>query len=100
MAKYHELVKEYEDEIAYIKREQKVHDARMAEMNAIPMNEDNVAEIAEMAEQDEIAYDDLLLAQEELWQNIVIEYQYVPFAAPRNAGIAGFYRVAGLDYAG
>lgn len=103
MAKYNELVKEYKDIIASIKDRQAEYDTLVAQADAIdPVlhpepDVDAIDRMQGLYEQSEEVYNVLMCLWSELDQDIQAEYAAVPFAAPRNAGIAGFYNEAELN---
>ena len=98
MSKYHELVDEYKDWIGWIEEQQ----AELGEMEDVA---DSEGMFCDFDPDTEYTYDiqDMADLNNELQRNrqelaAVIEYEYetVPYDKPRNAGIAGFWREAGL----
>lgn len=95
MAKYHELVEEYEDWIEGIKADQAEWQQAKAEFEAAQAAGDFDA-WAERAEELGYLGDEIAESRAALTARIREEYDSVPFRATRQAGIAGFWREAGL----
>lgn len=102
MAKYHDLVKQYADEIAAIKASKAQYE-RLAceadEVNPVLHPEpdfDAIARACELADLAENAYQGMMSEWDKLAQDIEAEYWDVPFAKPRQQGVDGFWREAGL----
>jgi len=102
MAKYHDLVKQYAEEIRRIKASKAQYEklAREAdEINPVLHPEpdlDAIARAFELADLAENAYQVMMSEWEKLAQDIEAEYWDVPFAKPRQQGMDGFWREAGL----
>lgn len=101
MAKYHNLVKVYKEDIEYIKSLEQTYDTLMKRIGAIDLDSrsdlDTIEEFVSLHERAKDMADDLLLARYLLSQDIEAEYADVPLHGPRQAGIDGFYREAGLE---
>jgi len=104
MAKYDQLVTKYADEITEIKTRQQEHTALIDQINALGLpilhpepDYTAIAQLDDLCAQAEQINSDLLVACDMLDQDIQAEYHNVPFAGPRQAGIDGFYREAGLE---
>lgn len=103
MAKYHDLVERYAEEIERIKVSKAQYEkfSRQAdEINPVLHPEpdlDAIARVFELADMAEQAYQDMLNERDKLAQDIEAEYWDVPFAKPRQQGIDGFWREAGLS---
>lgn len=103
MSKYHKLVEQYSEEIAAIKTSKALYEklAREAnEINPVLHPEPDYPEIAraqELADLAHNAYQGMMCEWDKLAQDIEAEYWDVPFAKPRQQGIDGFWREAGLS---
>ena len=82
MSKYHELVKDYAGWIEQIKAQQ----AELDKMQCTYSDQD-VADVN----------NELQETRQALAAAIEYEYETVPYCRPRNAGISGFWREAGLE---
>jgi chromosome condensin MukBEF ATPase and DNA-binding subunit MukB len=97
MAKYHRMVEWFKEDIEYIKKLKAEYETLKAEIrkldNGDPANYERLADLyndgAEL--DDEIRH--AIYVLEDLVNR---EYELVPFAKPRNAGITGFWRESGL----
>ena len=109
MSKYHKLVRQYRDEINKIKalkaryetladKAEKIADEIDFNAPGEPGREFFVAvERADAAmEIAHNAHGDYVYALSMLSEDIEAEYAEVPFSKPRQAGIAGFWREAGI----
>ena len=92
MNKYHELAKTHSDEIAEIKKLKTRYAAMVDQAN--DADDDDAEMLYQNAEK---VYQDMVEKLVELQANVEAEYATVPFAKTRAAGVAGFYKAAGLD---
>jgi len=101
MAKYHELVKKYSEEIASIKEAMKKRDEFVARATAMGHDDDGPMGLPVKAARLLNVADDLQIeaniAWEKLAQDIEQAYQDASFSKSREQGIEGFWREAGLS---
>lgn len=103
MAKYHDLVEQYAEEIRRIKVSKAQYEklAQQAdEINPVMHPEPDYPEIQRawaLADLAENAYQAMMSEWDKLAQDIEAEYWDVPFNKPRQQGIDGFWREAGLS---
>ena len=102
MAKYHELVEKYGDEIASIKELRQVYEQRVEEADALSVTDDEyeyqefmIDDLAYSHSQD--AYNEWIIALYELSQDVEAEYCDVPFNKPRKQGMKRFWELAELE---
>jgi len=102
MAKYHKLIEQYAEQIAAIKASRAQYErlAREAdEINPVLHPEpdlDAIARAFELADLAENAYQGMMSEWNKLAQDIEAEYWDIPFSKPRQQGVDGFWREAGL----
>ena len=100
MSKYHKLVKQYAETIKKIKSLKTEYEALCVEASEAADEQEDPADAFFVAEAiyekaREVNYE-MVCALDMLTQDIEVEYHDVPFAKPRQAGIDGFWREAGL----
>jgi len=98
-AMYYDLVKEYEDWIAGIKADQAELRQLAAAIEDAKVNDD-IDALADAAEAFSFLDNESTESRAALTYRIREEYDGCPFRATRQAGIAGFWREAGLRSVG
>lgn len=95
MAKYHQLVEVFKEDIEYIKELEKEQEKLRLEMQALDMNDpDELSEVVDLSMTLDEVQAEISFGRHLLSQAIEREYENVPFQKPRLAGIAGFWREA------
>lgn len=97
MSKYHKLVKQYQNQIQIIKDLRKQAKFYFDQADEITSTDEaSISKAMALCEQGEVYDSQASELMMELAQDIEAEYYGVPFAKPREAGIAGFWRESGL----
>lgn len=103
MAKYHKLVEKHQAEIGNIKALRAEYESLIEQVNAIdPVvhpepDFEALAKLNALEEEAHELYEELYAAWDMLSQDIEAEYYNVPYSKPRQQGIDGFWREAGLE---